>query len=250
MRFANLCSVVVLMSASFSGACITTKELQNAEGTNSLKTDDGGSSQGDASHSDTIDGGGKGSGPDGAVSDGDSGSIYSFGCALYCKTIEEACLGIHAQYLSREQCMNMCADTPLGLESDVSGDTVGCRLYHARIVTMMNNPVDHCPHAGPTGGGTCGARCEVLCERSESLCNEDRGYPRAYSSKEDCLQACTPTETEPGFAVDPIELPLTGDTVNCRIYHLRAAYTEILPNGTGTPVEHCPHAGLLSETCN
>jgi hypothetical protein len=188
-------------------------------------------------------------------SSGDGGSPVNSGtntCETYCETVQANCLGIHAQYLSKEQCLHMCADTPLGLESDTSGDTVGCRLYHARVVELMHDPVNHCKHAGPSGGGVCGERCEALCDRAMKLCTTDRQNPQPYTDVDDCLEKCSGGDAgvDFGYPVDEkVELSGAGDTVNCRIYHLRNAYEQ--PTGPdSTATTHCPHIGQKSATCN
>ncbi len=52
-----------------------------------------------------------------------------------------------------DACMTACAGWYAGTEADVDGDTIGCRTYHAGAA--LGDPVLHCPHASPSGGGVC-----------------------------------------------------------------------------------------------
>ena len=86
-------------------------------------------------------------------------------CAAYCAKIAMNCTagdgGSNAQYADTATCNTYCSSAshwPAGMTGDTSGDTIGCRLYHAGAAAA--DPVLHCPHAGPTGGNVCGSWCD------------------------------------------------------------------------------------------
>jgi hypothetical protein len=61
----------------------------------------------------------------------------------------------------------MCGAWPVGTDNDTSGNTLGCRAYHAGAVALLGS-TDHCYHAGITGAdiktnaSVCGSQCEAL----------------------------------------------------------------------------------------
>src|SRR2546429_8908667 len=92
-------------------------------------------------------------------------------CAGYCAKIAMNCTsssdggGGNAQYTSTAACNTYCTTSAAwlpGTTGATSGNTVGCRLYHAGAAAA--EPALHCPHAGPTGGNTCGTWCENYCQ--------------------------------------------------------------------------------------
>jgi hypothetical protein len=96
------------------------------------------------------------SGTDAGGSDTGSGSdtpAAMLSCGAYCTAITAACTGANMQYASAMECMTMCAGFPVGTPSDTSGNTLGCRTYHAGAA--VGDPATHCSHAGPSGGGVC-----------------------------------------------------------------------------------------------
>ncbi len=99
----------------------------------------------------STDGGG---GTDGGPVDGGGGTAT---CAMYCSTVMMNCTGDNAQYASAAECMSYCtaAGWPAGMDGATSGNSIACRIYHGGT-PAMGEPATHCPHAGPTGGATCG----------------------------------------------------------------------------------------------
>jgi hypothetical protein len=189
---------------------------------------------------------------------GDAGGGEPIGgnnCTTYCTEILATCEGAFRQYESLEQCLNMCADMPLGLENDKSGDSVACRIWHTRAGVMQGAVEVHCRHAGPTGGTVCGSYCESLCDRVTKVCVEANGaQSAAYESKEACLTTCQQDENgQGGYAVDrDVELPATGDTVNCRIFHLANVYKYVAGSAANEQQvnAHCEHTRQFSSLCN
>jgi hypothetical protein len=280
MRLALFWMLVSVFGLQLGSGCVdvlpaTSDQGQNnADGTDGGNTGDGSGNTGNDSTGNTGNGGGMDGGgmppatgggsfdgsiavPDAEVvsdaSANDAALPQTLDCESYCETIQSACTGNFSQYDTLEECLSMCDDMPPGALDDASGDSVGCRLYHAQNAMKQARPEVHCPHAGPTGGGVCGSRCEALCDRATKLCTDDRGYPEAYSSREDCMTICQQTDAGlGGYKVDAAkELPASGNTVNCRIYHLRNAYTRLsdtdkINDSAGV---HCRHVGQISPTC-
>jgi hypothetical protein len=78
-------------------------------------------------------------------------------CVSYCDAIVGACSGANAQYNSKEDCVAYCnaSNWPKGVDGEQANNTVACRIYHAGVA--KDEPVSHCPHAGPSGDGVCGS---------------------------------------------------------------------------------------------
>jgi hypothetical protein len=153
-------------------------------------------------------------------------------CTDYCAAIAAACTAGNQQYTGTAQCLGACADLPRGAATDAAGDTVGCRATHAGYAAT--DPVNHCPHAGPTGGGVCGDPCESFCTLALAACT---GPNVVYASVADCMAACA------GFATTPAYSTATssGNSYACRVWYLMAS--------TVDPANHCPHIAVASATC-
>ena len=152
-------------------------------------------------------------------------------CEAYCAAVTANCAGEDAQYDSEQACLDYCqtfAALPLGGADDTSGNTVGCRTYHATVVAT--DGTQHCVHAGPSGGGICGDWCENYCHLAQANCVGDDAL---YADLGACEAACA------AFPVDAETGATGGDSVQCRIYHLGVAGD---PGGAG-PGTHCPHGG-------
>jgi hypothetical protein len=155
-------------------------------------------------------------------------------CAGYCAKIQMNCTagdgGNNVQYAATADCTNQCmtaAAWTAGTTSDTSGNTLGCRFYHAGAAAA--DPVLHCPHAGPTGGGVCGSYCDNYCQLMAKNCT---GAHAVYNAT-DCMTKCATIPTT-GKANDT-----TGNTIQCRIYHLSAAAAD--------PTLHCPHSQTIAD---
>lgn len=158
-----------------------------------------------------------------------TGGAVNFDCDGYCTRITANCTGAVAQYSNKETCLSTCANFDTGAESDMSGNTLGCRLYHAGAAA--SDPTLHCSHAGPGGNGQCGSNCDGFCAIVTATC------PAEWPDPDACLDACADLgDAEPYDAGD-----LAGDTLACRIYHATVA--------TMLPADHCAHTLPLSETC-
>ena len=148
--------------------------------------------------------------------------------------------------------MNACTFFPIGTAADTSGNTLGCRTYHAGLAAMDGGANPHCWHAGPYGSGVCGGTCDNFCALTLGWCSAADGYDggAVYASSTDCTTACE------GYALadagaDPAgffaEGPTGGNTLDCREYHLGNAMNGA--QGSAGQAIHCPHAGTASAAC-
>lgn len=146
-------------------------------------------------------------------------------CENYCATIQASCTDV-PQYPSEQACVAYCKDfgkIPVGAAEDMSGNTVGCRTYHATVAVLQNNQALHCPHAGPSGGDVCGSWCENYCYLAQLNCT---GSNQLFADEQTCLDTCAQMPAN-GHANDE-----SGDTIQCRIHFLGLANTE--PPGSQT----------------
>jgi hypothetical protein len=162
-------------------------------------------------------------------------------CAKYCDLVMGSCAGDQAQYASRAECLEVCAHLPAGDAGDIESNTVACRQYYAGS-PARTNAGGYCLAAGPFGGGVCGDRCIAFCGLTLGACSPDAAAA-PYGSYPDCQTACAGYAYRDG-GVDgggePPGGPTTGDTLNCRLFHLRAA----IHDGTG-----CVDLGADSGAC-
>jgi hypothetical protein len=133
------------------------------------------------------------------------------------------CSGALAVYTSEEVCLRACAVLPQGTRGDTSGNSVACRLDHARQIDLIGEAATQCPIAGPGGAGICGENCEGFCEIRRGICEADLDLS-------ECNEECSALQDLGGYTVAVTD----GPTVQCRLYHVSAATF-------GTAV-HCPHA--------
>src|SRR5262245_42399474 len=141
----------------------------------------------------------------GGGSDSGRGGL-TLDCDSYCNAINTACTATRKQYASVQNCLDACADLPLGALSDTSGNTLGCRVYHT--TAAMTDPATHCVHAGPSGGGQCGASiCEGFCSIAVSEC------PTQWQAGS-CATNCGGLPSTPPYSTQSL-----GDTIECRLYH-------------------------------
>ncbi len=154
-------------------------------------------------------------------------------CTDYCDTIQAACTGGLSQYPSQAACLEACQALPPGTLADGSGNTVGCRLYHATVAGSAPNP--HCYHAGPGGAGVCGSDCAGFCDIAQFSCTAGNSQ---YASEAACLSECAGFPASPPYSTAVV----SGDSLACRMYHLMVA--------TEFPAAHCSHIIESSTTCN
>jgi hypothetical protein len=122
-----------------------------------------------------------GAGADGGdvIVDTDAGGEVATLCNTYCDLMTETCTGDNVQYVDTNDCVSFCesAGWPDGEEGDISGNTLQCRIYHAEVAAGAE-PAEHCPHAGSTGDGVCGATVTFRTDAPSSYLRVDRmGMP-------------------------------------------------------------------------
>jgi hypothetical protein len=165
----------------------------------------------------TGGGGGSGGGTGG-------GAAKDPTCEAYCTTIQANCTAMNQQYSSKDNCLNSCKAIPVGKSADTSGNTLGCRIYHAGAAKSA--PDMHCPHAGPGGDGTCGATCDGYCQIAEMYCT-DANKAKVYTDAADCQADCKAHKDDVRFNIS-ID---SGNHVACLLYHVQEA--------SSVPADHC-----------
>ena len=164
----------------------------------------------------------------------DAPAALTLDCASYCTGIMSRCTGAVQQYESMESCVNVCGHFAAGTLGEMTGNTLGCRVYHTEAA-LTDDPMVHCEHAGPGGGTQCGATiCEAFCTVAPTVCPTQWGGNGGQS----CANKCPGVSSVPPYSINS-----TGDTIECRLYHLTVA--------TVDPGLHCPHTDdQNSATCN
>lgn len=181
--------------------------------------------------------------PDKDASSADTGPTGT-PCDRYCSSIMTNCTGGNQEYLSTEVCLAMCAHFEPGLPDDTSQDSLSCRAYHA--TAAAGDPSFHCRHAGPLGGGTCGTEpCAPYCLLDFVLCGS-LPTPPFVGGENGCRSECI-GKFNYLTAGDAGDITFeSGNTLNCRLYHLESAYN---PTSSSAVTTHCPHTGTVSATC-
>ena len=160
-------------------------------------------------------------------------------CATYCAAMQRNCTGAFQEYIDLGTCLAMCQNLEPGTPGDTTQDSLSCRTHFADLAAT--DPATNCRSAGPLGTGSCGnAPCTAYCTLVEAFCTS----PPPYSSAVACVAAC---QNDFPYLLDAGDIALSsGDTLNCRTYHLESAYEPANPQAKAT---HCPHTGVISATC-
>jgi hypothetical protein len=181
---------------------------------------------------------------------GGAGGSVTVDCATYCSTVDTACTAGNDQYgvngTNEDLCLDVCATWTAGTLGD-SGNTIGCRLQQALNVS---DAAADCVKAGPmavmaggaggaggSGGGApaassvCGATaCDNFCELADAVCTGgNQQWATVAACKADCQQFM-------GDATMYSANDTSGDSFECRMYHLTAAADD--------PNVHCTHIVL------
>jgi hypothetical protein len=167
--------------------------------------------------------------------------------------MEKNCTGANLKYITTDVCNKMCNKFDRGADGDIAGDSRTCRLHYAQAAT--SDPVTNCEAAGPVGDGPCTSladggsrRCEAFCVLDVNYCGgDDAGHPGAYADEPTCEKICNGEAGTPAYAYTPhtrVSSDENQNTLNCRVYHLEAAYVD-----DEARVTHCPHTQLTSITC-
>jgi hypothetical protein len=158
----------------------------------------------------------------------DSAPNLPASCEKYCDLVMSNCTGENAQYGARDDCLAFCTQLPLVQPTreveEKAAPSVACRQYWADS-PAHTNPNAYCLSAGPFGGNVCGDRCTTFCDVSLVACSLDGGSA-PYGTQPECESACASFSYRDagtdGGGEGPSG-PKLGDTLNCRLYHLRAA---------------------------
>lgn len=167
-------------------------------------------------------------------------------CARYCNDMMTTCVSDDTQYQSEAICETFCSKMDMGEGGIASGDTVACRdiqVSNAKDEPDPNNKHNDCVSGGPST--TCfatptspdDAQCAAFCKLDFALC----AGLTDYKDENDCFTTC---KTWGQSFAGPL-LDSTGDTLQCRTYHLELSQTGN-PNDLQT---HCPHTGKVSQRC-
>lgn len=181
----------------------------------------------------TTSGTGGGGGAGGVGGGGGAGGGVAPTCADYCGDVMANCTADNQQYTTEADCMSTCVAFDTGVLDAMQGNTLGCRQYHAGIPATMDANL-HCPHAGPLGGGVCGADpCQAFCQIATTLCEG------VWTDEAACATECA---NFPDLAAVPYNATVdAGDSLACRMYHLQVA--------SNAPTPHCMHINEASPPC-
>jgi len=166
-------------------------------------------------------------------------------CTQYCELAAANCTTDNAIDFGTDDCETACASMTQGSletgEDDAvsgpsAGNSVACRIYH--LTVAADDPATHCPHGNLAGGSDIAgfpcsdptpnppASCTEYCTLATTNCTGDDAIDFGTDG---CEAACaTMTEGEAGAT--------SGDSVQCRIYHLGVAGDD--------PAGHCAHGNV------
>lgn len=142
-----------------------------------------------------------------------------------CRQLNQSCTGDNAQFANQGECEGLLGDAPAGATTDTGVDSLYCRSYHMQVAVTDQT---HCDHAGFTGGDACGDWCDTYCRTIQAYCT---GANEQFADTGACQTACT------AYATTGAVGDLTGNTVQCRLEHLKYAEGD---------ASHCAHAGQAS----
>jgi hypothetical protein len=160
-------------------------------------------------------------------------------CNTYCDAALGNCQDEYSVYASRDTCLGVCQKLELagktGTSGDQSGNTIYCRLAQARSAKSTGEPQSYCFAAGPGGGNLCGSNCEGYCVLLQQTCPNDFKTAQFNDSLAYCLTTACPSipTLDAGFNSGQE----SGNSINCRLYHVSAANAD-----DQAPGIHCPHA--------
>lgn len=160
-------------------------------------------------------------------------------CTTYCNTVMDSCTGDLSVYASPETCFGVCDRLiqagKRGTPGVIGENTVQCRLAEARNAKSTGEPSAYCFAAGPGGGNVCGTNCEGYCLLLKQTCPNEFSGPQFNGSLEYCLRTACPAipTLDAGYNASQE----SGNTINCRLYHVSAANAD-----SQAPGVHCPHA--------
>ncbi len=145
-------------------------------------------------------------------------------CQSYCAAAMANCTGENVLYPDLPSCHAACEAMPLGLESDMTGNSASCRNAMA---ILAKNDVTRCKFASiSSADNLCGFPCEAYCDQAMAHCFSAN---KLYDNRTACELQCS--QFPRGSFSDT-----TGNTIQCRAYH--ASFP-----AAADPQTHCEHAG-------
>lgn len=153
------------------------------------------------------------------VRDTETETLTSEQCIDYCDVVMDACVDENAVYETRQGCIDVCNHLEPGEESEESTegqDTVACRADQAKFAGN-GAPDEFCPSAGPSGGESCGGACPAYCELLRGACVSD------FETLASCEETCENIPDGRTFNINDFQ---QGDTVQCRLIQLTAAFQD------------------------
>jgi hypothetical protein len=161
-------------------------------------------------------------------------------CEAYCNTVVKNCPT--EEYNNVPTCLALCGAFDPGQPTDTTQDSLGCRAHYAALAAT--NP-SNCRAAGPLGGGVCGQDlCATFCSLDTFVCvGSNAEFDGGEVGCESACQTSFPTYVDD--AGNDLSLS-TGNTLNCRIWHLEAA----VGGGAQELATHCPHTAVVSAFCH
>jgi len=115
----------------------------------------------------------------------------------------------------------------VGTAGDTSGNSLACRIHH----TAWSVATGHCGHGNRFGGSVAtdfaclDSLVDPYCFLAQTYCS---GPNELFGDLAECIS------TAQSYGVTGNLGDYTGDTIQCRLYHLELA--------AGDPAVHCPHA--------
>jgi hypothetical protein len=231
-------TLVALVSAAALVTAACTTETDPDDGTGGSGTSSGGNGTG-GNGTGATSSGGNGTGGMGTGGMG-TGGMAETDCETYCTNNLANCSDTNKQWDTADQqatCEAWCTIWDQGTPGDMQGDTLECRAYHTGAAA--SDAATHCPHAGPLGGGVCGAsNCEVFCAAMQLFCTgQDAEYADEAACRADCNTLADATDPYTAdSSLNATDNPNQG--LACRAYHLSAAIDD--------PGTHCQHAAGVS----
>ena len=146
------------------------------------------------------------------------------------------CTGDNTQFASTATCTKFCGQMTLGTLTNTGEDSVACRQTNVSNAKEPGSEHDSCIFGG-IASNCGGSQCEAFCKLDRALCGD-----LAYKSQAECTTACAAwPKVFTGATIGS-----TGDTLQCRVYHLQLSQT----GNEADRVTHCPHTLPISAKCN
>ncbi len=164
-------------------------------------------------------------------------------CPQYCVDIAATCSNDDSQYPTTDNsatCVRICG--AINTLPEAGTNTIACRELN--VSSAKDETTADLKHQDCVGAGiaaiNCGAsQCEAFCAADLALCT---GTNAVFKTVDECVSACAAW----GASFDGGLLGSTGDTLQCRTYHLELSQTGLASD----LVTHCAHTGVVSARCN